>query len=167
MDYKAKQNLVKDYQDLYSDDLQKLKDNYTSIFPNGKINARVYSGIGNPTLSVSFLLIGNNEDQSNGIVDNDPIITKFIAHLPCIESPSKETKFKVERLVGDLSIRPPEGSYLAMGRVRLPYRKSTGDIGKQIQNLTKYFKKVGQTVIDNKYNLYNKNINQKYLDINF
>ena len=165
MDYQEKQIVVKEYQDLYSESLKDLKDKYYSIFPNGKISAKVYSGIGDPVLSVSFLLIGKVEDQSSRIVDNDPVITKFIAHLPKVH-PTKDTKFQIERLMGDLSIEPPKDSYLAMGRVKLPYRKSTGNINKQITNLDKYFKKVGQAVIDNKDNMYKKDIKPEYLNIN-
>lgn len=164
MEYQERQDLVKEYQDLYADALETLKGNFKKIFPNGKINARVYSGLGDPTLSVSFYMIGDKEGQSNGIIDNDPVITKFMAHLPSVH-PEKGTKFKIERLMGGLSIQPEEGSYMAMGRVKLPYRKSTGDIKKQVANLTKYFKTVGQAILDNKDNLYKKDLDKKYLDI--
>jgi hypothetical protein len=165
MDYKERELVIKEYQDLYAPDLQELKDNFYSIFPNGKISAQVFNGIGDPTLGISFYMIGERTDQSHNIVDNDPVHTKFIAHLPKIH-PTKETKFKVEYLMGGLSVKPEEGSFMAMGRVKLPYRKSTGDISKQVKNLTKYFKKVGQAVIDNKDNLYKKDLKSKYLTIN-
>jgi len=165
MNYQDKQNIIQEYKDLYSSDLETLKSNFYKIFPNGKIGASIYSGIGDPVFSITFVLIGNDNDQSNRIIDNDPVITKFISHLPMVH-PTKDTVFQIERLMGDLYVQPPENSFLAMGRVKLPYRKSTGTMTKQIQNLTKYFKFVGQSVLDNKDNLAKKDIDKKYLNIN-
>ena len=164
MDYKERQEVVKEYQELYAEPLQRLKDSIKEIFPNAKFDAQVYSGLGSPTLSTSFYLISQREDQTNLIVDNDPIITKFIAHLPEVH-PTKDTKFKLELLQGGLYIEPQE-KYLAMSRVRIPFRKSTGTIDKQVDKLVKYFKGVGQTIIENKDVLYKKDIKDKYLVIN-
>tara|TARA_B100000768_G_C11230131_1_gene354678 strand:- start:304 stop:840 length:537 start_codon:yes stop_codon:yes gene_type:complete len=164
--YAEKQELIPKYQDLYEESIQRLISSVQNIFPNGKINAKVYSGIGDPTLSISFYLINNKADQSSGIVDNDPVVTKFIAHLPKVSEPSKDVKFKLELLMGGLSLEPEEGSYMAMSRLRLPFRKSNATIDKQVDKLIKYFKNVGQTILDNKEKLYKKDILDKYLDIN-
>ena len=166
MDYKEKQLVIEEYKDLYASSIQTLKDKVNTIFPNAKINASVYSGIGEPTFSVSFYLIGEKADQSYQIVDNDPMLCKFIAHLPC-EHPTKDTKFKLERLMGSLSLKPEEGSYFAMDSLKITHRKSTGNIDKQVDNLVKYFTKGAKTLIENKDNLYKKDINPKYLEVNF
>ena len=165
MDYKENQSIIKEHQELYAESFDKLKTDINKVFPNGKFSVSVYNGLGSPVLGLSFYMISDIKDQSHQIIGNDPVETKFIAHLP-MTHPSKDIKFKLERLMGDLYVKPPEGSYLAMGRVKLPYRKSTGDITKQSANLVKYFKKVGQAIIDNTDNLYKKDLDKKYLDIN-
>jgi len=166
MDYNERKEIIEEYKDLYAAPLERLKGKIEKIFPNAKFDAAVYSGLGSPTLSTSFYLISDKKDQSHGIVDNDPVVTKFIAHLPEVH-PTKDTKFKLELLMGGLYIEPqPHESYLAMSRIKLPYRKSTGTIDNQVDKLVKYFKGVGQTILDNKDKLYKKDIKDKYLKIN-
>lgn len=163
MEYQEKLDIIEEYKELYSEPLERLEKGVKKIFPNAKISAQVYNGIGSPTLGITFYLISDRDDQTNKIVDNDPAVTKFIAHLP-MEHPTKDTKFKLEKLMGGLYIEPEE-KYLAMSRVKLPYRKSTGNIDKQVDKVIKYFKGVGQTILDNKDKLYKKDIKDKYLDI--
>jgi hypothetical protein len=164
MDYKEEKQITEEYKELYSEPLQKLKDSVEQIFPNAKFSAEVYQGFGSPTLSTSFYLISEREDQSHNIVDNDPVVTKFIAHLPKVH-PTKDIKFKLELLRGGLYLEPSEGSYLAMERLKIPFRKSTGTIDKQIDKLVKYFKVVGKTILENKDSIYKKDIKDKYLEI--
>ncbi|MCP4521006.1 MAG: hypothetical protein GY827_04820 [Cytophagales bacterium] len=165
MDYKEKMSIIEEYKELYAEEITRFKKETKKIFPNAHVEMFVYNGIGDPTLIVNFRLIEDKKDQSHQNVDNDPVYTTFIGHLPVVH-PDKDTKFKLERLRGDLSVQPPEDSYLAMGRVKLPYRKSTGNIAKQTDKLIAYFKKVGKAVLDNQDNLYKKDIDNKYLDIN-
>jgi len=164
MDYKEEKQITKEYKELYSEPLQKLKDSVKQIFPNAKFSAEVYQGFGSPTLSTSFYLISEREDQSHNIVDNDPVVTKFIAHLPKVH-PTKDIKFKLELLRGGLYLEPSEGSYLAMERLKIPFRKSTGTIDKQVDKLVKYFEVVGKTILENKDSIYKKDIKDKYLEI--
>ena len=164
MDYKEEKQITEEYKELYSEPLQKLKDSVKQIFPNAKFSAEVYQGFGSPTLSTSFYLISEREDQSHNIVDNDPVVTKFIAHLPKVH-PTKDIKFKLELLRGGLYLEPSEGSYLAMERLRIPFRKSTGTIDKQVDKLVKYFEVVGKTILENKDSIYKKDIKDKYLEI--
>tara|TARA_R110000772_G_scaffold57747_5_gene130655 strand:- start:916 stop:1416 length:501 start_codon:yes stop_codon:yes gene_type:complete len=164
MDYKEEKQITEEYKELYSEPLQKLKDSVEQIFPNAKFSAEVYQGFGSPTLSTSFYLISEREDQSHNIVDNDPVVTKFIAHLPKVH-PTKDIKFKLELLRGGLYLEPSEGSYFAMERLKIPFRKSTGTIDKQIDKLVKYFKVVGKTILENKDSIYKKDIKDKYLEI--
>lgn len=164
MDYKEEKQITEEYKELYSEPLQKLKDSVKQIFPNAKFSAEVYQGFGSPTLSTSFYLISEREDQSHNIVDNDPVVTKFIAHLPKVH-PTKDIKFKLELIRGGLYLEPSEGSYLAMERLKIPFRKSTGTIDKQVDKLVKYFKGVGKTILENKDSIYKKDIKDKYLEI--
>jgi hypothetical protein len=164
MDYKEEKQITEEYKELYSEPLKKLKEGVQGIFPNAKFSAEVYAGFGYPTLSTSFYLISEREDQSHNIVDNDPVVTKFIAHLPRIH-PTKDTKFKLELMRGGLYLEPSEGSYLAMERLKIPFRKSTGAIDKQVDKLVKYFEVVGKTILENKDGLYKKDIKDKYLEI--
>ena len=164
MDYKEEKQITEEYKELYSEPLKKLKERVQGIFPNAKFSAEVYAGFGSPTLSTSFYLISEREDQSHNIVDNDPVVTKFIAHLPKVH-PTKDIKFKLELLRGGLYLEPSEGSYLAMERLKIPFRKSTGTIDKQVDKLVKYFKGVGKTILENKDVIYKKDIKDKYLEI--
>ena len=163
--YENTNDLVKMTQNFYSDDITQIEKDFLSVFPNGKINVRIYNGIGDPCLAINALLIGNKDDQSNGIIDNDPLNIKFIGFLSK-KFPNKNDKFVFEKIMGGLSIQPEEGSYMAMGRVKLPFRKSTNTMTKQVAKLKKFWVTVGQAVLDNKDNLHKKDLKNEYLTVN-
>lgn len=105
-----------------------------------------------PSIHIRFAL-GNKKDWSNGIIQND------IAFIVTTVDGFKETSGKRTTDNGNFDndnkltfdgggfsflVNPPEGSYLAYGRVKIPARKKTGTpdiILKHIDNVFGVLKK--------------------------
>lgn len=154
--------------ELFAPYVEEIKKDFYKVFPNGFIHADISRIVGSPHLYIELRLIGDREDQTNKIVDNDPMHHKLMGHFASSDYYAEhqlDDKIELTSLMSGISIDPPKDSYLAMGRVKTPFRKSTMSIAKQVPKLKKYFSKLGKLVLDNKDNLYKKDIKDKYLDI--
>jgi hypothetical protein len=155
-------------QELFAPYMEEIEKDFYKVFPNGYIYAKIVRSVGSPHLYIHFGLIGNMIDQSNGIIDNDPMQHKLMGHFRSSDyyaEHSLDDNIELSSLSSGISIDPPKDSYLVMGRVRTPFRKSTMPIAKQVPKLKKYFSELGKLVLANKDNLYKKDIKDKYLDI--
>lgn len=155
--------------ELFAPYIEQIKKDFYEVFPRGFINAGIRQSIGSPHLYIGFGLIGDIKDQSHRIVENDPMHHKMIGFFSDSDyyaEPGLDDKIELTSLISGIMIEPPKDSYLAMGRVKTPFRKSTMSIEKQVPKLKKYFSKIGQLVLDNKDNLYKKDIDTlKYLSL--
>lgn len=142
--------------------IENVEASFKNIFPNGFILVRVRAGLGEPYLCVDLGLIGDINDVSHCIRENDPLYTSLMGH-----NVSDVVPFQIETLQSGLSCNPEEGSHYAMSRVKTAYRKTTNDLAKAEKNLEKYFKKIAKIVKDNQDNIYGvENIDPKYFEIN-
>ena len=95
---------------------EQLISTFKSVFPNGYIN--VSKGcLGGESLYVTIGLIGKTEDCAYNIRHNDPMMIQFVV-----------TGIVLELGIGGAGIytKPEVGSYLAMGKVKFPFRKIKG-----------------------------------------
>lgn len=130
---------------------------FKSIFPNGYIN--VSNGVlGGDSLYITVGLIANREDCSNGIRENDPMISNFVLTGTVLESGLRGAS---------LSVKPEVGSYLAMGRVKFNFRKIKGkDEADMLNKWALFLSKARQEVINqrNANNIYGQEkIKPEYL----
>jgi hypothetical protein len=124
-----------------------LAEEYKAIFPNSHAKAHPASF---GTTAFLDTYIGTPATWSNGIRQNDPAwcmftINKIAPH-----------EFEITSSVGRLSVKPREGSYLAMESVKLPFRKKTGNINKIIPQMIKHFENMKQIIKDNSDNVYGR-----------
>lgn len=130
-----------------------------SRFPNGYVRA-FYSENLTRHISISFGLIGDIEDVSNKIRHNDPLHHSFMIFV------EGEDSYEANRSMGRLMVKPPEDSYLAMGSVKTPFRKTTGDSKKVIKAFERFADRVVKIVRENKEDIYGVDkIPTKYLEI--
>ncbi len=133
-------------------------------FPNGYFNGRAMRQIGDPHIVLALGLIGDLNDCSNSIRDNDPMYFKFMIYSDGeFENPKNEMK----TLTGCLYIKPDADSYYAMQRVKVPFRKATNSLDKLENNFNKFLDRLVTTVKENQDRIISvERIPKKYFDIN-
>jgi hypothetical protein len=128
-------------------------------FPNGYIRA-FYSNNISPVVFVSFGLIEDINDVANKIRHNDPLIHSFCVHI------NGEDSYEASSSMSGLSVNPEAGSYMAMGNIKTPFRKTTGDSKKIVKAFTRFASRVAKIVEDNKADIYGvERIDPKYLEV--
>lgn len=142
----------------FGDFPQTLAKVWMKYFKNG--TARISpAALGSDTFFLTFFMIGSKEDQDSNIWENDPLMTRLV-----VEQIS-EGQFAVERMQGDLFVKPPEDSHLAMGRVKIAFRKFKGDEKKVTASLDKYVKRARGIFDDNRDNIFGADrIDSKYFE---
>jgi hypothetical protein len=109
-----------------------------SVFPKSFVRALVRSGIslsGSGYIVVHFALGGGRGEWKGGIIENDP------AHTILMVNFEKDGSIEVTLASGfSIYTLPEPGSHLAMGRIKVPFRKITVPAGAYDQ-LTDFFKK--------------------------
>lgn len=163
---------LKNVKDLFEkmdapEDTQKLMDSiekeFKKNFPNGFADVRLTRIIGNPFISISFGLIGSINDVSNKIRENDPALHYF--HIEGLSSEGGLTdSMEVRKVTGSLKVKPEKDSHMAMGRVKIPFRKFKGDASKIESGFVREIKKIRDTVKKHKDDIYDvDDIDKKYL----
>jgi len=136
-----------------------IADSFSKHFPNGYVSSSAGKSIGSMVISVSIGMIKDINDVSNKIRMNDPMSHKFLIHI-------EGDKYEAVGLQGGLSIEPEEGSYMAMGRVKTPWRKTLGDSTKVLKAFETFFTRLTKIVKDNEDNVYGRSrINDKYFKV--
>ncbi|MBT8327202.1 MAG: hypothetical protein KJP21_05730 [Bacteroidia bacterium] len=106
--------------DDFANDIKKLMLKY---FPTSYCYAG-YSDNISESIWIKFA-IGKKSDWYNGIIQNAPV--EYSAIIFGIKDGKTNDKMSLESSVGArVTIKPPENSYLAYGRVRVPTRKTRG-----------------------------------------
>lgn len=138
--------------------LEGMESSFKKQFPNGYFSISVHQGIGDYLVSVYIGLIDNIKDVSNQIRENDPMRHSFL--ITADRETSKEREMDgmltAENLNGDIRTNPPEGSYLAMGKVKTKFRRTKGDKAKLLSTFDKFFKKLKSLVKENEENIYRR-----------
>ena len=145
----------------------KVKESFLKYFPNGFISASKFTFGGGIYFNAN--LISDTDDLSGGYRENDIISLSFGIHdnFKYYTEEEIQGKLVIEFSQNSFSTKPEPGSYMAMGRVKIPVRKITAEPEKALVSLDKYFKKAAELIkaeaLNN--NLYNQDrIPEKYLN---
>lgn len=128
-----------------------IRSSFKKYFPHGYINIGKGAGISKGTIHLAIGLIDDVNKLSSGIRENDPMIHKFIIF-------PEANGFSAELSYGNLSVNPPEGSYLAMGRVKTNWRKTRGDAKKIAKAYDTFFGRLKKIVKDNEADVYHRDM---------
>lgn len=130
-----------------------IESTFKKYFPNSFINARHSKGISN-SIMVTIALAQDKMEAPNKIIDNDPMLANFAIHMNSsqIDDSGNFTgePLVIERFRGSgLSWHGPSG----FNRIKVPFRKTTGDPSKIIKALDTHFQRLKSAVKDNAENL--------------
>lgn len=126
---------------------KRVEDAVKSVFPKSHAQARVSSS---ESLFLSFSLAANKQECTNGIIQNDPAF----GHIWIYRRP--DNTYSVEaHTFGNLMVKPPEGSHLAYGRVKLGWRNFSGvSADAVVKKMTQAFEKAKAIMIENLDRMY-------------
>lgn len=117
------------------------------IFPNSYIES-YYSSHLHPSITIRFTLGKGKEEWANGIIQNDPAF-----HVLMVDGMDKEGTISkpltLERSHGSVMIKP-EDRYMAYGRLKIPFRKVTGDKAAIVKGVKGYFERLKKALQGNK-----------------
>jgi hypothetical protein len=127
----------------------KVKDTYAKHFPKSLCVAKIYACLGK-SITIDGYLAAGKEEESGGYLDNDMFsIGMFIHDLPPNTSPDSVLPDSMELTSNGSSFTvKPDNPYCAYGRVKVPFRKVTGDAKKILDYLDKYFGRFKDSAID-------------------
>lgn len=134
--------------------MKELEKAIRKSFPKSYVNIQASTNIG-ASIHVVFAIGKDKSEWSNGIIQNDPMIHKFMIGFRQFS----EGVFTSEKILAELSqggtlmIMPEEGSYMAFGSVKLGWRKKTATPDKIVKHFENYFKKAKQILKNNEDNL--------------
>jgi hypothetical protein len=127
--------------------LNSIKDNILTLFPDSYVSVghsrrMAHSG------HIIFALGKDKSEWENGYIDNDPAHHKFYLWL---EDEKIEVKLQVG---GGLYVKPAEGSYMALDRVKCNWRNmKIANHGAIIKNVTAYFANLKDIIASNLDNM--------------
>lgn len=138
----------------------RIADSFRGVFPNGWIKSNVpKSGISEGDIAISFGLISDKSELSSGIADNDPMHHKFMVH-------NEGGHYEAVKLSGGLDVNPEKGSYMAMDKMKTPWRKTKGDGDKILKAFETFFGRLMKMVKDNEENIHKReNYSDQYFDL--
>lgn len=133
--------------------LQALKAVFTKHFPKSRISGEFSTNL-SPSIHIRFYLGNDRADFSSNIPENDPMIHDiFVWMKNAVDDQGYITgPITLERSRGSLSVTDPTGR-MAFNRVKIPFRKTTGDGKKVVQAFEKYLVRLKQAVKDNVDNI--------------
>jgi hypothetical protein len=118
-------------------------------FPKSYVSVNVASGIGGPSIRLTFAVAGSKEEVPNKIWNNDISLTKgFIWGL----NKDGTLKDKLEwdpAMGGSFLINPEQGSPNAFSKIKVGLRKKKGTPEQVVKHLDNYFKKLAATIKSN------------------
>lgn len=162
-----KEENLKIINDTFKSEFDEIKNHFQKHFPNGSMYIGFQQIIGAPHLNIVFRLIGKDEDLPHRITQNDPWNAGFTGFTAGYRDydfiPTKETPITLETKSNGYYIKPEEGSFYAMSRVKVPFRKKTATMDKLVKPLKEYITKVADSMIENKENFMNDVNKEKYV----
>lgn len=153
--------MMEKYKRLFKEDInsnavelaQEIKNEILKIFPKSYVNSTFSDNIIS-TITVRFALGKDKSEWEHGYWDNDP--AQMILHIYG-QNESNISKdgiinglIYVETKYGSFLVKPDTGSHYAYSRVKVPFRKTTGNGEKIVQYLKKYFLTFKKVLQDNK-----------------
>ena len=133
-----------------------IESSFKNQFPKGYVRAYLDQGLSGYQYHIAIGLIGDLNDVSMKIRQNDPMFHQWLIFL---DGDKMEASF----LQGGLDLHPDHGSYLAIKRLKTGFRQFTGDEKKAIKAFDKFFIKLRKLVDDNKDQLFNLAMYENYL----
>ncbi len=149
---------MKELNERFKTDIDQIKEDFYNTFPNGSINVGFRQIIGSPFFYCNCYLIGQKKDWINGILDNDPLNLKLMGFFDNEDfnfRPEKTEVFSLEARQNIFYIKSTNKN-LVYDRVKIPYRKTKGDIKKHIKTLGKTFLKAKKLILENQNNFADK-----------
>jgi len=123
-------------------------------FPFGFFSITKRNMFGSPVIGISLGLIGDVNELTSKIRDNDPMFHSFLIDLKA------ENKYESRNNRGSLSVNPKE-RHLAMSSVKTSMRKTSGDANKILKAYITFFAKLKKIVKENESDIYSRD---KYSD---
>lgn len=128
---------------------QEIEKTFKKYFPDSFIQSRFETHL-SPSVMVTIALAKDARESINNIIDNDPMITNFSIHLRGkVDSEGNIiTPIVAERFRGiGLSWFPAGGGEAQ--KVKVPFRKATGDTAKIVKAFDTHFKRLRNAVKEN------------------
>jgi hypothetical protein len=121
-------------------------------FPKSVVRAAFSANL-KPGISITFAIAGSKAEVPNGIMQNDLSYTSlFIWGMDKEGNLAPTLQFDPSQ-GGSISTKPPEGSHLAFGNVKVGLRKKKGTPEQLLKHIDNYFAKLLKTLKANKDNL--------------
>jgi hypothetical protein len=127
---------------------EKLEQLILSVFPESFVSVEVMKIIGDPFCRVSFLLAKDENECVNRISENDHV-KHFITIYGVNEDLTMKDKLEVTCNYGSFYVKPPVGSYLALGRIKTGWRNFTANEDKTIEKIHNYFINLKKILVEN------------------
>lgn len=120
-------------------------------FPKSYISVRASTNLG-ASIMFQFALGKDKSQWTNGIIQNDPLFSSWmIGWNSFTEGHFIKDKIEAELSTGgSLKVNPDPGSHMALGSVKIGWRKKTDTPEKIVKYFGNYFKKVQTTLKANK-----------------
>jgi hypothetical protein len=133
-----------------------VEHSFKKQFPKGYFNAFMDQGLSGNMINVRCGLIGDLNDVSHKIRQNDPMYHQWLIFL-------SGDNMEVSYLQGGLDLKPDAGSYLAIKRLKTGFRQFTGDEKKATKAFDKFFVKLRGLVDENNGSLFNRDMYKDYI----
>jgi hypothetical protein len=130
--------------------MNEIKTSFLNQFPKGYCGIRETKGLSGDMISITIGLVGNINDVTSKIRENDPMLHKFLIF-------NENGILSAESVCGRLDINPIEKFY-AMSGIKTGFRKTTGNPEKIAKMYAKWFSKLKTIVEENKENIYNADL---------
>lgn len=118
------------------------------IFPKSFVNVSYETNLGK-VIYIRFTLGKDKTEWMNGIAMNDAAITNILLFFDKESENFMDGKMSAEANQTSLSVKPPENSYLAYGRIKTGWRKKKGTPDKIFAHIEKHFNKLKTIIKDN------------------
>ena len=126
--------------------LSQLEKVYHKYFPNSYFGGSFSNSLSS-SLSWRTALGKDKSEFHGGYIENDPVNQLFF--IRGFEKDGSYENLSFERSIGNISV-PSKSPYMAFDRVKLPFRKATGDANKILRAWEDYVRKTYDLVKANK-----------------
>lgn len=126
---------------------EELQSVITGIFPNSRAAVKFSTNLA-PSIRISFTLGKDKDEYVNGIYNNDPAHTSlWVEGMEKDGSISKSLVLSMSQ--GSIFVKSTS-PYMAYDRIKVPFRKTTGDKAAITKAVKTYFERLKKLLQDNK-----------------
>ena len=140
--------------DKLADDIRK---SILSTFPSSYVNVKFRTTLGSPAVDIFFLLGKDKSEWINGIEHNDPAYTRISVYGIDKEGAINKPLSLNMSTGGSFFVKSTE-PHLAYGKVKVPFRKTTGDQAAILKGVKTYFDRLKKSLQDNRDKLTDKHL---------